>query len=92
MENLRTKKMCPLLLHPDLYQPDSVDLMLDEEARTYWLTCLEGIGNQFVHRADYLHSSDSSATMRAEKCRDEFHKILRKLKSNPRYVLQTNSV
>lgn len=86
MENLRTT-MCPLLLCPDLYEPDSVDLRKDEEARDYWLTCLEAIGDQFVSKASYLHSTDSSATGRAEKCRDDFNIILRKLKSNPTYVI-----
>lgn len=82
MESARTG-ICPLLLCPPLYQPDSVNLLTDTEARNYWLTCLEGIGNQFVSKANYLHRTDSSALPRAEKCRDEFNKILSKLKSDP---------
>ncbi len=33
----------PLLAEPtDSYSPDTVDLTDDDEARNYWLTCLEG--------------------------------------------------
>lgn len=82
MENNRTSA-CPLLLCPNLYQPDSVNLLTDIEARNYWLNCLEAIGQQFVSKANYLHSADSSALSRAEKSRDDFNKILIKLRSNP---------
>lgn len=82
MENKRTG-LCPLLLNPNLYQPDSVNLSTDVEARNYWLSCLEAIGQQFVSKANYLHSSDGSALSRAEKSRDDFNKVLSKLKSNP---------
>ncbi len=32
---------CPLLLDPETYKPDTVDLTRDNEAREYWLKCLE---------------------------------------------------
>lgn len=76
--------ICPLLLYPELYQPDSVDLLKDEAARNYWLKCLEGIGNQFVDKADYLHNNDRTAKIRAKKSRDEFHEVLNNLKKNPK--------
>jgi hypothetical protein len=33
--------MCPLLLNPNTYIPDLIDLTKDEEARSYWLACFE---------------------------------------------------
>ena len=33
--------MCPLVLHPKTYFPDTVDLTHDDDARTYWLQCFE---------------------------------------------------
>lgn len=82
MESVRTT-VCPLLLYPEKYEPDSVNLLKDEEARNYWLNCLEAIGQQFVTKAEYLHKSDTTAVKRAEKCRDEFNDVLCKLKTNP---------
>lgn len=36
---------CPLLLKPNKYKPDLEDLVADEKAREYWLTCFEdGLG------------------------------------------------
>lgn len=32
---------CPLLFKPSDYQPDTVDLTQDDEARKYWLECFE---------------------------------------------------
>lgn len=32
---------CPLLLKPSEYNPDTVDLTQDDEARKYWLECFE---------------------------------------------------
>lgn len=83
MENRRTG-VCPLLLDLNLYEPDSVNLITDIEARNYWLPCLEAIGQQFVNKANYLHSSDSTALSRAEKSRDDFNQILSKLRTNPK--------
>lgn len=77
------KNTCPLLKHSSDYTSDSVDLLTDIEARTYWLKCLEGLGHQFVEKASYLHPEDSSAPGRAEKCKDSFHKILHNLKEDP---------
>ena len=30
---------CPLLLNPDTYLPDTVDLTQDPDAQEYWLQC-----------------------------------------------------
>ena len=37
--------VCPLLLDPSSYIPDTVDLMHDVDARNYWLKCFaDGAG------------------------------------------------
>lgn len=74
---------CPLLKNPDYYSSDSVDLLEDEEARTYWLKCLEGLGYHFVEKASYLHPDDASACDKAKKCKDSFHEVLSSLRNNP---------
>ena len=32
---------CPLLMQPENYIADTVDLTRDDEARDYWLACFE---------------------------------------------------
>lgn len=40
--------VCPLLLNPNSYIPDLIDLTKDEEARHYWLGCFEKTINTVI--------------------------------------------
>jgi hypothetical protein len=44
-------RFCPLLLDPETYTADTVDLTMDNDAREYWLQCLEDSLPKFTERA-----------------------------------------
>ena len=43
--------ICPLLMDPASYNPDTVDLTRDPDARSYWLQCFEESLSKFAQRA-----------------------------------------
>jgi hypothetical protein len=43
--------VCPLLLNAGTYNPDTVDLTRDADARMYWLQCFEDSLSKFADRA-----------------------------------------
>lgn len=77
------ERICPLLLDPNMYSPDTIDLLNNEEERHYWLPCLEGMVKKFVAKAGVLNPDKSNAIEEAEKCYQIFRSIISKIKSNP---------
>ncbi len=77
-------RFCPLLLRPKEYNPDTVDLTRDDDAREYWLQCLEDSLPKFTERA--IQSQEgrrADAAERAERFRRTFSSRLRQLGPNP---------
>ncbi|KAH3813869.1 4'-phosphopantetheine phosphatase-like isoform X2 [Dreissena polymorpha] len=73
----------PLLLDPDLYQPDTVDLTQDTQARQYWLQCfIDGTKKQ-EEQAIKSQSQEEDAVTRAAMFREQYLARLEALKLNP---------
>ncbi|XP_050497780.1 4'-phosphopantetheine phosphatase isoform X3 [Diabrotica virgifera virgifera] len=77
------KYVCPLLKNPERYNPDTLNLVENLQARNYWLPCLEQMVKKFVSKAQYLHPDDPKATEKAEVCYQDFHNLLEQLTSDP---------
>ena len=75
--------LLPLLAHPKEYSPDSVDLILDREAREYWLTCFEKSLESFVDRAVSSQPQSLDAKERATKFREKYLNRLKTLRHHP---------
>lgn len=79
----RGNGVCPLLLNPEYYQPDTIDLIKDVKERNYWLTCLEQMVKKFIGKASILNPDNPNAKEDAEKCFYTFHKLVEELKEDP---------
>lgn len=75
--------LCPLLKHPEQYNPDTIDLSNNTKERNYWLPCLERMVKKFVNNAKYLHPDDPKATEKAEICYQKFHNLVQQLTVDP---------
>lgn len=60
-------KMCTLLLDPLTYNPDTLDLNKDDEAREYWFECLAKLFKKFSIQAARSDRNDKTADARAQK-------------------------
>uniref|UniRef100_A0A6P7H613 Pantothenate kinase 4-like isoform X1 n=2 Tax=Diabrotica virgifera virgifera TaxID=50390 RepID=A0A6P7H613_DIAVI len=80
------KYVCPLLKNPERYNPDTLNLVENLQARNYWLPCLEQMVKKFVSKAQYLHPDDPKATEKAEVCYQDFHNLLEQLTSDPKQL------
>ncbi|KAK6641070.1 hypothetical protein RUM44_012769 [Polyplax serrata] len=76
--------VCPLLLDPETYCPDTEDLTKDEEAREYWLQCFEETVEKFAKKAVESQPGNPSAASRAESFKEKFLVRLREWKTNPK--------
>lgn len=59
--------MCPLLLDPLKYTPDTLDLNKDEEARDYWIDCFLQVAKKFAVKAANSGADDPTASERAQQ-------------------------
>lgn len=60
-------KVCSLLLDPKTYDPDTLDLNQDDEARDYWIDCLLQLAKKFAMRAARSQHNDPTAKGRAQQ-------------------------
>nr|CAD7409828.1 unnamed protein product [Timema poppensis] len=74
---------CPLLAHPALYIPDTVDLTQDTEAREYWLRCFEEAAGKYESRAVSSQPISDTAKDRARKFKEKYVSRLQYLKIQP---------
>lgn len=79
----QANNVCPLLLDPEHYQPDTIDLMNNVNERNYWLTCLEQMVRKFVDKANILNPTNPNAKEDAQKCCDIFQELVKELRDNP---------
>ncbi|XP_057666278.1 4'-phosphopantetheine phosphatase-like [Diorhabda carinulata] len=84
--NLNEKLKCPLLKYPENYNPDSLDLENNPEAREYWLDCLDQMAKKFVGKVKDLQPDDPSATEKAEECYREFHTLIEKVTDDSEFL------
>lgn len=76
-------RVCPLLKHPEQYNPDTVDLGVNTSERNYWLECLDRMVKKFVNNAQSLNPEDPDATQKAEICYQKFHTLVEQLSIDP---------
>lgn len=78
-----SNNVCPLLMSPEAYKPDIIDLSVNTKGRNYWLPCLEGMVKKFVIKAKDLNPDDPKATEKAELCYQQFRKLVEQLSLDP---------
>ncbi|KAH9634132.1 hypothetical protein HF086_001334 [Spodoptera exigua] len=71
-----------ILLEPDKYNPDTLDLLVDEEAREYWLNTCEKLTEKYVNFA-LLNNEDPTVEIRALKFKTCYVEALKELRINP---------
>ncbi|KAJ8310602.1 hypothetical protein KUTeg_012467 [Tegillarca granosa] len=81
---------CPLLLDPNSYLPDTVDLNEDDDARQYWLDCFANSVDKTKQQAIRSQSQSKDVEERAENFKAKYLTRLKELKENP-CLLDTSS-
>lgn len=71
-----------ILLDPDKYNPDTLDLLCDEEAREYWLCTCEKLSEKYVKYA-LVNTDDPTVEIRALKFKTCYIEALKELRLNP---------
>lgn len=61
------RKVCPLLLDPNTYNPDTLDLNTDDDAREYWFECFTQLIKKFSAQAARSEDHDPTASARAQQ-------------------------
>lgn len=72
-----------ILLEPDKYNPDTLDLIADEEAREYWLNTCEKLVEKCVNFALANSTDDPTVEIRALKFKTCYVEALKELRINP---------
>lgn len=54
-------------MDPNTYNPDTLDLNADSEAREYWLECFANMIKKFATQAARSEKDDPTATARAQQ-------------------------
>ncbi|KAJ2943775.1 hypothetical protein O0L34_g8095 [Tuta absoluta] len=71
-----------ILYEPDKYNADTLDLLVDEEAREYWLTTCEKLVEKYVKFA-LANTEDPTVEIRALKFKTCYVEALKELRINP---------
>uniref|UniRef100_A0A915ITW2 4'-phosphopantetheine phosphatase n=1 Tax=Romanomermis culicivorax TaxID=13658 RepID=A0A915ITW2_ROMCU len=74
---------CPLLADATHYNPDTVDLTQDGEARDYWLECFEQGVDKTIKKALESQPNSADAKERAANFKHRYVQCLRTLKAQP---------
>ena len=77
-----TFKPCPLLLNPPLYEPDLIDLIIDEDSREYWLDLFKNGIDVIVKQAVSTEDTED-ARARGENFKEQFVTKIQALKDSP---------
>lgn len=80
---MNESRLCPLLRDPAKYNPDTLDLIKDTEARKFWLDCFENLINKYVLHALQSDSEDSTVETRAEQFRKCYVEAIEKIRTDP---------
>ncbi|VVC95430.1 unnamed protein product [Leptidea sinapis] len=71
-----------ILYEPDKYRPDTLDLLIDEEARDYWLHTCEKLVDKYVNFA-LSNNDDPTVEIRALKFKTCYVEAIKELRVNP---------
>ncbi|XP_033759357.1 4'-phosphopantetheine phosphatase-like isoform X1 [Pecten maximus] len=99
LDKVNARDHCPVLLDPDTYNPDTVDLTKDPDAREYWLDCFSHTVDKTKGLAIRSQANSPDVKERANKFKDSYLDRLNGLKENPcaygsltvRFLLDTSS-
>lgn len=99
LDKVNARSHCPVLLNPDTYNPDMVDLTKDSDAREYWLDCFSHTVDKTKGLAIKSQANSLDVEERANKFKDSYLERLNGLKENPcaygsltvRFLLDTSS-
>ncbi|XP_018336511.1 pantothenate kinase 4 isoform X2 [Agrilus planipennis] len=84
------KNDCPLLENPVTYDPDTINLLENAEAREYWLTSLDEMVRGFEKKAKLLNPNKADAPEILRKCREQFHDHIENIRKEPLTLLETH--
>ncbi|KAL4715226.1 hypothetical protein ACJJTC_007808 [Scirpophaga incertulas] len=71
-----------ILYEPDKYNPDTLDLLADDEAREYWLNTCEKLVDKYVNFA-LANTEDPTIEIRALKFKTCYVEAIKELRINP---------
>ncbi|CAH4036258.1 4'-phosphopantetheine phosphatase [Pieris brassicae] len=71
-----------ILCEPDKYSPDTLDLLVDDEAREYWLNTCEKLVDKYVNFA-LTRKDDPTIEIRALKFKTCYVEALKEIRVNP---------
>lgn len=74
--------MCALLLDPVQYNPDTLDLNADDEAREYWIDCFLQVAKKFSQKAAKSDVDDPTANGRAQQYLSDYNKLISTFKQD----------
>lgn len=80
----KKENICPLLINPECYNPDTIDLVNSSVDRDYWLPTIENLVKRIAAKAKTLHPHHQKASEKAEICLQKFHKLIEDLQRDPR--------
>lgn len=72
----KKENICPLLENPEVYNPDTVDLIKNSADRDYWLLAIENLVKKIAGKAKTLNPNHQKASEKAEVCFEKFHKLI----------------
>lgn len=75
-------RLSHILIEPNNYVPDTLDLLADEEAREYWLNTCEKLVEKYVNFA-LTNNEDPTVEIRALKFKTCYVEALKELRINP---------
>lgn len=67
MSDNNKSQVCALIMDPSTYNPDTLDLNSDLEAREYWLECFANMIKKFSAQAARSEKDDPTAANRAQQ-------------------------
>lgn len=85
---MNESKVCSLIFDADAYNPDTLDLHTDQEAREYWFKCIGDLVQKSIAvQAEHSQRDDPTAKERAQLYQNEFNNVLSTLsKTENRFV------
>lgn len=84
---MNEENICTYLFDPVGYNPDTLDLNNDADARSYWFQCFNELAKKFAQQAAKSQCSDPTAANRAQAFERNYIDIINSLKTDTqRYV------
>lgn len=91
------EKTTSYLYNPLNYNPDTLDLIKDTDARSYWFDCFKNLASKFATQAAKSEWEDPTSINRAKEFENNYIDILNTLKTDTEryekiHLLNTNKI